>query len=123
MGNETAEKETVCAKWTDDCQGKKDYDGRIISLSTRYWPAGGGFHILDAGSSELRLSEDGSIKPSAHASIHLNFGEPDQYGYGDYRELADKEFKGETEAEVKAQVESWAAEKFSRIVALLDGKL
>ena len=115
--------ETPCCKWTNDCQGKKDYDGRLISVSTRYWPRGGGFHILDAGSSELRLSDDASIKPSAHAAIHLNFGEPDQYGYGDYRELADATFKAETEAEVKALVEQWVQEKFEKVIRLLDGNL
>lgn len=33
----------IDAKWTPDCQGKKDYDGQILSISTRYWPSGGGF--------------------------------------------------------------------------------
>lgn len=113
--------ETVCAKWTDDCQGKKDYDGRIISLSTRYWPAGGGFHILKDG--DFQLSTDPVIRPSAVASIVLNFGEPDEYGYGDYRDLAEARFEADTETEVKAQVEAWTAEKFALIVSLLDGKL
>ena len=35
----------VPAKWTDDCQGKKDYDGKILCLSTRYWPRGGGVTV------------------------------------------------------------------------------
>ena len=99
---------TPCAKWTPDCQGKQDYDGRLISISTRYWPSGGGFHINDVQG--FRLSTDSRIKPSAHTSIHLNFGEPDEYGYGDYRVLAEKEFTADTEAEVKVQVEAWVRE-------------
>jgi hypothetical protein len=30
-------------KWRNDCQGKKDYDGRIVHVSSRYWPRGGGY--------------------------------------------------------------------------------
>lgn len=26
------------AAWTDDCQGKKNFDLNIVQLSTRYWP-------------------------------------------------------------------------------------
>jgi len=36
-------------KWTNDCQGKKDFDGPIVTLSSRYWPSGGGFSMLDTG--------------------------------------------------------------------------
>lgn len=121
--NETIE--TPCAKWTDDCQDKKDYDGRLVSISTRYWPAGGGMHIYDSTHPEkgLVLSTNPAIKPSANASIVLNFGEPDEYGYGDSRDLATAEFEGETEAEVKEQVEEWVLAKFEKIRELLDGKL
>ena len=38
----------LVARWTDDCQGKKDFDGRLLSYSTRYWPAsyrGSGIYI------------------------------------------------------------------------------
>jgi hypothetical protein len=123
MNEAKQSEETLCARWTDDCQGKKDYDGRIISLSTRYWPRGGGFHVLSKDHKEFALSEDAAIRPSAHASIHLNFGEPDEYGYGDYRALAEMLFEADTEDEVKAQVEVWAKNKFEQIIALVDGKL
>lgn len=36
----------INARWTDDCQGKKDFDGTIIDISSRYWPRGGGFGLF-----------------------------------------------------------------------------
>ena len=111
------EKLTPCCKWTDDCQGKKDYDGRLISISTRYWPSGGGFHILRDG--DFKLSTDPEILPSAHASIHLNHGEPDDDGHGDYAVLAEKEFEATTQEEVQRQVETWVLQQFRDIAALL----
>ena len=29
----------LAAEWTDDCQGKKDYDGDVLAITTRCWPA------------------------------------------------------------------------------------
>lgn len=85
-----------CARWSDDCQGKKDYDGRLISISTRYWP-----------------------DYTANASIHIDYGEPDQYGFGDYQELADINFKGNSETDTKEQVEKWVDEQFNFITQTL----
>jgi hypothetical protein len=45
-----------------------------------------------------------AIKPSAHATIYLQ-----------EEKLCDQEFEGETEGDVKAQVEAWAAARFSEI--------
>lgn len=104
---------TPCAKWSPDCQGKWDYDGSLISISCRYWPAGGGFHVLNADAGTFEEIADPSIKPSAVATITLNHGEPGEYGFGDYSELAKQEFNGDTEAEVKAKVEAWVADKFT----------
>jgi hypothetical protein len=109
------------ARWTPDCQGKWDYDGRLVSISTRYWPAGGGFHIYDPKQAERGLHpsiEDfPEIKPSAHVAIHINCGEPDETGHNeDYAHLAEQEFEADTEGEVKAAVEQWVAEQYTRIV-------
>lgn len=106
-----------CVKWTNDCQGKKDYDGPLVLISCRYWPRGGGFHILDVGG--FRESTDPSIKPSASAAIHLEHGEQDDNGFGDYEELARAEFDGETQEEVQRQVEQWVKGKFGEISSLL----
>ena len=51
------EKLKVSARWTNDCSGKKDFDGRIVDLSTRYWPRGGGFYTSVDGQTWTRLAE------------------------------------------------------------------
>lgn len=109
-----------CAKWTDDCQGKKDYDGRLIDISTRYWPRGGGFSKYDTltGQWEENDARPG-IKPSAAASILLRHGEPDEHGYGEYEDLVEQRFEAETEAEVKALVEAWVQARFDEVAATL----
>ena len=99
------------AEWTPDCQGKWDYDGSIVSISTRYWPAGGGFHILDERG--FRESNDPRIKPSAHAAIHLDHGKED------WIVLSEASFESDSEAEVKVQVERWVQAEFERIVSLV----
>jgi hypothetical protein len=92
-----------CASWTDDCQGKKDYDGRLVSISTRYWP---GSRYADG-------------KPRANASIVLNHGKPDKYGYGDYTVLREQEFSGDSETDTKHHVEVWVKAQFDDIACLL----
>ena len=90
-------------EWTDDCSGKKDYDGDVVRVSTRYWPRGGGF--LEFGPDGFKDNDARpEIKPSAKS--HILFGDED---------LATAEFEGETEAEVKAEVEAWVAAQLARI--------
>jgi hypothetical protein len=120
----------VPAHWTPDCSGKQDYDGEILSISTRYWPRGGSATIFNNG----RFESDGSnpqrqrtIPPSASSSIILHVGPIVDYdparhldGHAEHAvTLAEREFEGETEEEVKGQVEAWAAEQYARIVAAL----
>lgn len=64
--------------WSGDCSGKKDYDGKLLVVSTRYWPAGGGFYIMDSRHPEKGLypSNNGQ-PPSAHSSIILRCRETD----------------------------------------------
>lgn len=108
-----------CCKWTDDCQGKKDYDGRLLSVSTRYWPGvGGGAMTFDTRTGFIGEAPYGQ-RPSATAAIVLNYGEPDQYGYGDSIDLAKADFEADTEAEVKSQVEAWVQKQFDDIRRLL----
>lgn len=109
------------ARWTPDCQGKWDYDGQMISISTRYWPRGGGFHLSD-GKGEFRPSIEThpEIRPSANAAINVNCGEPDENGFNsDYAHLVEQDFEADTEEEVKAAVEVWVAEQYQRIVKCL----
>jgi hypothetical protein len=109
---------SVPAKWTDDCQGKKDYDGDLVTLSVRYWPRGGGFHVLDTGKGTFEGNEARpQIRPSAHATIYLG-STADEF-YDNAVELAKREFDGDTQEEVQRAVEAWALEQYQRIAAAL----
>ena len=100
-------------KWTPDCQGKWDYDGPLVSVSTRYWPRGGGFHVVSPehgwqSSAEIMPH----VKPSATSHILLGDGD-------DAVDLATADFEGDTESEVKEAVERWVASQFEQIRAAL----
>lgn len=98
--------------WVHDCQGKQDYDAEVIRLSCRFYPRGGGFSILSSGT--WSENEDRpEIRPSAIA--HILWGEID--------ELSKAEFEGESEADVKAQVENWARVQIAAIRMLVVGSL
>lgn len=100
------------AKWTDDCTGKKDYDGDVLSISTRYWPAGGGFYVLD--SNGFRQNKDGS-KPRAKASL-LFWHDGDE----EYETIVESGyFEGDSFEEVKAQVEIWVQTQYDKTFAAL----
>lgn len=103
--------------WTDDCCGKKDYDGDIVAVSTRYWPRGGSVMVLDTSTRQgLQKFDDGS-KPSATSSIMLSNG---YCQHNDETEdLISKAFEGETFEDVAAQVETWAQEQMNRVVKAL----
>ena len=96
------------AEWTPDCQGKQDYDADLVSLSTRYWPRGGGYAEMTADGRWLENEARPSIPPSATATIYLQ-DEP----------LTTGSFDGATEAEVKAKVEAWAREQFAKVASAM----
>lgn len=104
------------AKWTDDCQGKKDYDGEILSISTRYWPRGGGFHVFDRDNPKRGFQGNEArpqIRPSAQSQLVIYHAE------SGYLTLVEQEFEAETQEEVQAQVEAWAQAQMDRAVAAL----
>ena len=109
----------LAAKWTNDCGGKKDYDGDILSVSARYWPPDGGFWVM---TDERGFRKNDVLrKPSATCSLLLWNGEEgtrEDTG-GDYIDLIQAEFEGDTFEEVAAQVEAWAQEMTDRAVAAL----
>jgi hypothetical protein len=105
--------EKLDACWTDDCSGKKDYDGRVISVSTRYWPRGGSAYVNDEKG--FRKFDDGS-KPSARSEVHIDFAEHTGDGGENWSTVAGKDFEGETFEEVAAQVEAWAQSVYERVV-------
>jgi hypothetical protein len=104
------------AQWADDCCGKKDYDGDIISISTRYWPRGGGHGFMfdtnhpERGCQDIKNDEP----PSACSSLILLIK-----GYPDFITLAEKRFVADTPEEVQAQVERWAQKQMNRLIWIL----
>lgn len=82
--------------WTLDCQGKQDWDGALVELSTRYWP---GNYQLNG-------------KVSTKCSILLA-GET----------LVSKEFEADSELQVKAMTEAWARAQLDEIVQVLRSHL
>jgi len=132
MGEQIPSVIEPCARWTDDSQGKKDFDGRLLSISTRYWPgeaSGHGMMVVETSKVSVDVGAVRSVPkisiapygkmPSAVASICVNFGKPDQYGHGDYATLLRQEFEAHTEAQVQAQVEAWVKEACNMIVQTL----
>jgi hypothetical protein len=108
----------LAAKWTNDCGGKKDYDGDILSVSTRYWPEDGGFWI---GDEKGFRKNDILSKPSAKCSLCFwdgSEGTREDTG-GAYSNLISADFEGDTFEEVAAKVEAWAQEQTDRAVAAL----
>ena len=111
-------KMTLDAEWTDDCQGKKDYDAPIIEISTRYWPRGGGFMLVRREEGQpVKIEENEArpeVKPSANSTLIIRHSE----GMG-IAELAEQNFEADTYEEVAAQVETWAQQQMDRVVAAL----
>jgi len=89
----------VPAIWTNDCQGKKDFDGILVTLSTRYWPN--------------RLG----IKPSAKAEVYIG-STNDEFLDGVIL-LTEVKIEADSENEVKNQIENWASIQYNRIASIL----
>lgn len=100
----------IPAEWTDDCQGKKDYDGTIIKLNSRYWP-----------SVDYTLSGGNCTKPSAQSCIAIYWNDnPEDKEYDPrYIDVIKQDFEGETEAEVKLKVEIWAKSQYDKITSAI----
>ena len=104
------------AWWTDDCQGKKDYDGNAVVISTRYWPRSGGFSDF--------VVQDGVLVPlpptdrpaSATAHIYLQWRHSDDPEDYRFEPMIERSFEGETFEEVRDSVEPWVQEQYERIV-------
>lgn len=101
----------VPAIWTDDCQGKKDFDGTLIHISTRYWPRGGGFYVLTPERRWEGNEARPEIHPSAHSTIYLRRAD------GEDVVLAEEWFEGTTQEEVQRTVEAWAQREYEAMVA------
>lgn len=98
------------SEWKPDCCGKEDYDCVLVSLLCRYYPRGGGFLMFDISSGFHGNEALPEIRQSATASICIG-----DTVNGPYEDLATEKFDGDTEAEVKANVETWAKNMIARV--------
>jgi hypothetical protein len=107
------------AMWTSDCQGKQDFDGPILSVSTRYWPGPeGGSALCVSGGAVTKVPY--APTPSAHSSILLSLGPREEDdGGGHYLVWREANFEAHTEAEVKSKVEAWVKLQLDDIVRLI----
>jgi hypothetical protein len=105
------------ARWTDDCQGKQDFDGLAVLISTRYWP--GPITVFNTAGPWKGFYEIPGGPPSARAALCINHGEPLEHGYADEFVLAERRFEGATGDDVKRQVEEWVQQQFERMTAAL----
>lgn len=103
------------AKWTPDCQGKQDFDGPLLSISTRFYPGpgGGGAMLYDSRTGVTKTVPYGP-EPSAVASILFEYGEE-----GDYHVWRQQKFSALTEDQVKAEVEGWVAAQMADLAKIL----
>ena len=83
--------------WQHDCQGKQDYDGRIVHVSTRYWPP----------------NYDRSAQHTAHSAIIIGEDDP----------LVERHFSATAESDVKRQVEEWVVGQIKIIERILAAAL
>lgn len=105
------------SQWTSDCQGKMDFDGFAVLISSRYWP--GPITVYNTAEPEKGLHEIPGGPPSARAELSINHGEPTQEGYGIDFVLVERRFEGATESDVKRQVEEWVQQQFERLTMAL----
>lgn len=106
------------AEWTDDCGGKKDYDGDILSISTRYWPRGGGFIAIKHTPGGVVMEGNEArqeIRPSAKSSLVI------WRKGGSHITLAEREFEADSLDGFKEELEKWAQEQMDKVVNLLRG--
>ncbi len=98
------------ANWTDDCQGKKNYDGQIISIQSRFWPT------IDLTNPDVRR-----ILPSAKAAICIHFKSKQKSGEMTENQiiLIEREFEDQSEEVVKEQVEVFCEYEFMKIANIL----
>jgi hypothetical protein len=90
-------------EWTQDCQGKEDFDGPILRVSSRIYPRGGSSDVWEFRGGVL-VGKSTTIDPSRQhirpsGVSHILFGG---------RDIAKKDFEAETTEELKQQIEAWA---------------
>jgi hypothetical protein len=91
-----------------DCQGKQDFDREVVSVSTRYWPRGGGHFVLTAEGDWQGNEARPEVRPSATCAITLMD-----------EDLISRDFEADTEQEVKDKVEAWANRRVTEVIRIL----
>lgn len=100
------------AAWTDDCQGKKNYDFPVIGVNTRYWSPGG-MIVYDATAG--RFVDQLTTNHTATCSLEIvHRGTDDEFP--DRYSLIERDFSGDSFEAVKADVEAWAREQYAKAV-------
>lgn len=112
------ERPKLLAKWTDDCQGKKNYDGPVLVVSTRYWPPEGGFSTFDTTTGVFDHQPVRGGKHTATCSLDLIDAETDDE-YGDHVSLIERDFSADTFEKLKSQVERFAQTQVDRATKAL----
>jgi hypothetical protein len=97
--------------WTDAPAGRKNYDGNLLVVSTRYKPSRPGWTPLDNG----EWIDTGLMKPCAHVALWIQNG-AERDGYAD-EGLAEAYFEGDSFEDVKRQVEEWAQAQADKVYA------
>lgn len=88
---------TFGIRWTQDCQGKEDFDGKLASISTRIYARGGSTHVWGPeGFTDKDSPSRQHIRPSGTAHIRL-FN----------RHEIQKDFVADTTEQLKADIEAW----------------
>ncbi len=87
-----AEEREYPLAWRHDCQGKQDYDGRVVEVSTRYWPP----------------NYDSAGRHTAHSSILLG-------GVA----VVDEQFAAADVGACKRLVEQWVSAQIKAVEAAI----
>lgn len=86
-------------EWTTGLEGHQDLHASLLRLSTRYYPRGGACGLQPG------------VRPSARALIYWRW---------ENKYLVKALFEAETEAAVKAQVESWARAVLTHLRSVIE---
>lgn len=108
------------AVWTDDCQGKKDYDGGFLRISSRFWPGeqdhGEGMMVTEYTPGKgVSIGSYKLQQASAVAAIIMVLPADDTLT------LREAKFTGANFKEVSADVEAWVQSNVDDIVRFVSG--
>ena len=98
-------------EWTPDCQDKWDFDGGLLTISTRLWGNKGGTLCFNTVTREMKEL----IEEKASAKCYFMFGGEDLLESGD--------IEADTNDECKKLCEQWYKDNFRKAISLLVEKI